>query len=214
MKPPSAFSSPNPSLRARPRPDRQVQTFHPDQTRPAGDRVKKKPSPSPCPNPSWGPQAGGGHTLGTATCGHRATHTETEARFQAEPALAPRRNQAAPGPPGKSGGSLARDVSHEPRSGPAPPAQPRQPLPARVAAPRGARPAVSPPTCCQPVTAAARPACPQGENPTPAASQQLHFLNERLMRGVNQWPLPPGRQGRAVGRSPCTELVAVPLVPT
>lgn len=55
--------------------------------------------------------------------------------------------------------------------------------------------------------------CLAGGSAMPAASQQLHFPNERLMRVMIQWPLPPDPWGARAGRSPSTELVAVPPSP-
>lgn len=111
---------------------------------------KKKNLPFPLPQPRSG-TPGWGHTLGRATCAPRGSHTCCPHRNRGEqnrlglavlPAVPPR-NQPAPGPPGKSGWPVARDVSHEPRSGRAPPAQPRHLSPQGSQHP-GARPAVSP----------------------------------------------------------------------
>lgn len=141
-----------------------------------GTRAGVKRFPFPLPQPRLG-TPGRGHTLGAATCTsqapgyphalpHQNRGKQNQLWLEVLSAV-PGRNQPAPGPPGKSGWPVARDVSHEPRSSQAPLAQPRHPSPRGSQHPR-ARPAVSP----QPVTAAAHPACPLSPNQEPNARSE------------------------------------------
>lgn len=199
MKPPSAFPLQTPHYgRGRGRTGRFRLSILP---KPGRRGTGTQNLPFPLPQPLLGTSGRGDTPWARPPAGTGLPTPKRRRDFkQNQLSAAPRRNQPGPGPPGKSGWPLARDVSHEPRSGPAAPAQPRHPLPARLAAPRGARPAVSPPPAPSLSPLLLVPRVPKGENPTPAASQQLHFLNERLMRGVNQWPLPPAARAEPWGR--------------
>lgn len=181
VKPPFAFPPQTPHLTGAAGP---AGSDFPSWPNPAGEgqgagwELKNPPLP-PAPSPLGDPR------LGTHL-GHR---TPTSGR--AEPAL--------------DGGASTEEragagASREERLASGHGCEPRATLPTPTP-----RPAVSPnllPACHHCCSSRIVP-CPQTKNPMPAAGRQLHFLNEPLMRGVNQWLLPPPARGRAVGMSPC-----------